>query len=98
MLRKISSVAIAIMILSCLTVQAKITDKDIDLKKGLVLYMPFDEGAGKSVADTSSNELKGSIEGNAKWVTGKFGQALQLHLYPVPENFLLLRTNERWLL
>ncbi len=77
MLRKISSVAIAIMILSCLTVQAKITDKDIDLKKGLVLYMPFDEGTGKSVADTSSNELKGSIEGNAKWVTGKFGQALQ---------------------
>ena len=75
MFRKIGSIAITIAALSCLTAQAGI--KDVDLKKGLVMYMSFDEGTGKSVADTSTNELKGSIEGNAKWVAGKFGKALQ---------------------
>ncbi|MBF74245.1 hypothetical protein CMK20_08620 [Candidatus Poribacteria bacterium] len=75
MFRKISSIAIIVAALSCLTAQAGI--QDVDLKKGLVMYMSFDEGTGKSVADTSTNELKGSIEGNTKWVAGKFGKALQ---------------------
>merc|ERR1711939_1294534 len=56
MFRKIGSIAITIAALSCLTAQAGI--KDVDLKKGLVMYMSFDEGTGKSVADTSTNELK----------------------------------------
>ena len=55
MLQKVAVLATAMMILLSLTVQAKITDKDVNLKKGLVLYMPFDEGKGKSVADTSSS-------------------------------------------
>jgi len=77
MLQKVTVLAMAMIILLSLAVQAKITDKDVNLKKGLVLYMPFDEGKGKSVADTSSNGLKGAIQGNAKWTAGKFGQALQ---------------------
>ena len=52
MFRKIGSIAITIAALSCLTAQAGI--KDVDLKKGLVMYMSFDEGTGKSVADTST--------------------------------------------
>ena len=49
MLQKVAVLATAMMILLSLTVQAKITDKDVNLKKGLVLYMPFDEGKGQEL-------------------------------------------------
>ena len=48
-----------------------------DLMDGLVLYMPFDEGTGTSTEDFSENGFTGEINGNAKWVDGKFGNALE---------------------
>jgi len=48
-----------------------------DLLDGLVLYMPLDEGAGKKITGLSENAFEGEIQGNAKWVDGKFGKALE---------------------
>jgi len=48
-------------------------------EKGLVLYFPFEEGAGDQVLDASGNENDGVITGNPTWVASldKFGEALQ---------------------
>ena len=43
------------------------------LGQGLVLYLPFDGGA----KDASGNGNDGIIHGNASWVAGKYGQAMQ---------------------
>ncbi len=48
-----------------------------DLLDGLVLYMPLDEGTGKKITGLSENAFEGEIQGNAKWVDGKFGKALE---------------------
>ena len=45
-------------------------------KEGLVLYLPFDEGAGDKVKDQSHNGNDGIVH-NCKWVDGKFGSALE---------------------
>lgn len=44
----------------------------------LVLYLMFDEGAGKTANDSSDYGNNGVIKGNPKWVPGKFGTALDL--------------------
>ena len=45
--------------------------------RSLALYLPFDEGTGKKLADISLNALEGGIaEGDPEWVDGKFGSAL----------------------
>ena len=43
----------------------------------LLLYLPFDDGAGKSPNDASGNGNKASIKGNLKWVKGKINGALE---------------------
>ena len=43
----------------------------------LLLYLPFDDGAGKSPKDASGNENKATIQGNLKWVKGKINGALE---------------------
>ena len=48
-----------------------------DLMDGLVLYMPLDEGTGTSTEDFSENGFSGELNGDAKWVDGKFGKALE---------------------
>ena len=48
-----------------------------DLMEGLVLYMPLDEGSGTATQDLSANGFEGELKGNAKWIDGKFGMALQ---------------------
>ena len=48
-----------------------------DLMDGLVLYMPLDEGTGTSTEDFSENGFTGELNGDAKWVDGKFGKALE---------------------
>lgn len=50
-----------------------------DLLDGLVLYMPLDEGEDKETTDLSENGFKGTVNGNAKWVEGKFGMALEFN-------------------
>ncbi len=42
----------------------------------LVAYWPFDEGVGEDAKDASGNGLDGVLEGDADWVAGKFGKAL----------------------
>ena len=48
-----------------------------DLMDGLVLYMPLDEGTGTSTGDFSENGFTGELNGNATWVDGKHGKALE---------------------
>ncbi len=43
----------------------------------LLLYLPFDDGAGKNPKDASGNGHKASIKGNLKWVKGKINGALE---------------------
>ena len=47
-----------------------------DFTEGLVLYLPFDEGAGDAAKDISGNGHDGKID-NPDWVDGKFGKALR---------------------
>lgn len=62
---------IMILVLICSTMATA------DLLEGLVLNMPLDEGDGKETKDMSENGFTGAIAGNAKWVEGKFGDALE---------------------
>jgi hypothetical protein len=55
----------------------------------LVLYLTFDEGAGKQVKDLSGNNLKGENQG-AKWVDGKYGKALQ---FSGPQSWVTVENN-----
>ena len=43
----------------------------------LLLYLPFDDGAGKNPKDASGNGNQASIKGNLKWVKGKINGALE---------------------
>jgi len=47
-----------------------------DLKRGLVGHWKFDDGSGKSAADSSGQDNHGKVEGRAKWAKGKLGGAL----------------------
>jgi len=49
-----------------------------DLKDGLVVYLPFDDGSGTTAKDLSGNKHDGQIT-KAKWVDGKFGKALEFN-------------------
>ncbi|MBC8230000.1 LamG domain-containing protein [bacterium] len=49
-----------------------------DFTEGLVLYLPFDEGAGDAAKDLSGNGHDGVIDG-PDWVDGKFGKALKFN-------------------
>lgn len=66
---------LSLMIISLLSMgivaQAAIKDET------LVLYLPFDEGSGKTVKDLSQYGNDGDIVGDVKWVDGKYGTALQ---------------------
>ena len=68
-MKHMTIILVSILILPFLTQAAEITD-------GLVLYMPLDEGSGKTTADKSKTKAEGEVKG-AKWVDGKFGKALQ---------------------
>lgn len=50
-----------------------------DLSDGLVLSMSFDEGSGTEADDGSANGFTGTVNGNAQWVEGKFGKALEFN-------------------
>ncbi len=50
-----------------------------DLLDGLVFSMSFDEGTGTEAMDGSANGFTGTVNGNAQWVEGKFGMALEFN-------------------
>lgn len=62
----------------CFTTLFAATTFAVD-KDGIVLYLPFDEGQGKSVVDQSDKGNDGKIIGDANWVEGKNGKALEFN-------------------
>jgi hypothetical protein len=48
------------------------------LDPSLVLYFDFEDGQGDTVEDRSNYGSEGTIQGDAKWVDGKFGKGLEL--------------------
>lgn len=46
--------------------------------KGLVLYLPFNEGSGAIAKDASGNKNNGELVGNVQWVNGKQGKAIKV--------------------
>ena len=48
------------------------------LRKGLIGYWKFDEGAGSQTADSSSSNNVGDIKGSPEWTGGLFGKAVKL--------------------
>jgi hypothetical protein len=44
---------------------------------GLIAYWPFDEGAGTTAADMSGNGNDGTLNGDAQWIEGVLGEAIQ---------------------
>ena len=40
---------------------------------------PFDEGVGKKALDTSGKSGNATLQGNTKWVQGKFGNAVKFN-------------------
>jgi len=45
----------------------------------IVAMWLFDDGSGKTVKDSSGNKNDGTITGDYKWDTGKFGKALEFN-------------------
>ena len=62
--------------LTLLLVVGICTAQAID-EQTLLLYLPFDDGAGKNPKDASGNGNKASINGKLKWVKGKINGALE---------------------
>ena len=46
----------------------------------LVLYLDFEDGQGDTVKDLSDYGNDGTIQGEPKWVDGKFGKGLEINL------------------
>jgi hypothetical protein len=69
---------LSIIIFGCAVLLSTFSARDADAANSeLVLYFPFDEGAGKTVKDASGNKHEGEFEATPKWVDGKFGKALE---------------------
>ena len=66
-------VAIIIILLTPIIVKAEIKP---DAIAGMWL---FDEGSGNSTKDSSGNGFIGELNGDVKWIDGKFGKALEFH-------------------
>ena len=56
--------------------QAKITEVDLSSAVGIWL---FDEGSGDSAKDISSKGNHAKLTKNPKWISGKFGKALEFN-------------------
>jgi hypothetical protein len=48
-------------------------------RASLVAWWRFDDGSGTTAADSSGNDLDGTLEGGAQWVNGKIGDAIQFN-------------------
>ena len=60
--------------------------------KGLVMFLPFDEGTGTVAKDKSGNGNDGTITGSVEWVAGKYGKAVRI-LDSDPNNFVSVKAN-----
>ena len=59
--------------------------------KSLILYLPFDEGSGKKAEDKSQYGHHAKLINNCKWVSGKFGTAVEIS---GEEDTEVVKTNE----
>lgn len=48
-----------------------------EAQRGLMVYLPFDDGRGDTTKDDSPNGNDGQLVGGPKWVNGKFNGALE---------------------
>ena len=65
------------------------------LDESIVLYLPFDEGAGDTTADLSQHAHEANLVNGPEWVDGQFGKALQFtgtNYVQVPINDILQLT------
>ena len=76
-MKKVSIILVLALGLSLLSFAALALDK-----KGLVLYLNFDEGKGDKATDISGNNNHGKLLGGAKWEQGKFKGGLYLAEIP----------------
>ncbi len=53
--------------------------KAIQGDDSLKLYLPFEDGTGKVAEDKSGNGNDGTLEGDTKWIDGKYGKAISLN-------------------
>jgi hypothetical protein len=65
------------LIMICLTVLV-LLGKTYAADPDLVVYLSMDEDQGDLVADTSGNGHDGEIIGDAQWIDGKYGRAIEL--------------------
>ena len=66
----VTGICVFIFLLSALSTVIGQAEQD------LVAYWPFDDGFGKKTRDASGNGHDGTLEGNAEWIPGKYGKAL----------------------
>jgi len=83
-------VCIAVSITAIFLLTAFAQAAPVDLRNGLVLYLPFDEGKGTVVKDQSDRKNDGSVK-KAEWVDGKYGKALQ---FKADDTFVEVPFNE----
>lgn len=67
---------ISLFVVNCIL--AGISDAEID-PKSIVGAWLFNETIGKTAVDSSENGNDGDVVGGAKWVKGKFGNAIELN-------------------
>lgn len=60
--------------------------------KGLVLYLPFDEGSGGTAKDASGSGNDGKLSGKASWTAGKHGKAV-LVTDDAPDNMVVVKNS-----
>ncbi|HGE72223.1 TPA: LamG domain-containing protein [Candidatus Poribacteria bacterium] len=67
-------IIVSVLVVSLLFVNSSLAK--IDLKTVVGLWL-FDENTGTIAKDSSGNNNHGTLKGNVKWVTGKFGSAVE---------------------
>lgn len=78
---------IVAIILTCILNMSSFSKIDPDAIAGMWL---FDEGSGNVAKDSSGNRFEGDLNGDIKWVNGKFGTALEFK----GSEFVQLRKSE----
>lgn len=80
---------VLVLAIICLTTLSSL---GICVDESLVLYLPFDEGAG-APKDHSSNPANVALKGALKWGDGKFSQALEFD--GVAANYIEVSHNDK---
>ncbi|HIE26198.1 TPA: hypothetical protein EYP66_02805 [Candidatus Poribacteria bacterium] len=77
MLRKMLILSFSFIYCLALSIVVTNLSEAIPKPESIIGAWLFDEGKGDEVKDSSGKERNGKIIGNAKWISGKFGKALE---------------------